>query len=67
MNVQKTKENDYQSILIYLLAYRILLGFKSIIAGHEVLTVCQRMGQFLFTPGRNIKFEGKNRRTRKWH
>lgn len=43
---KKLNENDYQSILIHLSAYRILLGFKSIIAVrvHEVLPVCQMMG-----------------------
>jgi hypothetical protein len=36
------KENDYQSILIHLLDYTILLGFEAIIVDHEAL-VCYRI------------------------
>lgn len=61
MNVQKVKENKYESTLIHLLVYRMLLGFKSIIIDHEVLTVCQRMRSFLLPPGRDFRFKEKNK------
>ena len=38
---KKLKENYCLSILIHLLVYRILLDFKSVTVGCEVLAVCQ--------------------------